>query len=128
VNAALHVWLVRVMGYQGLAFGTSLAALFNAATLLYLLRAQLGGLHVARLLSSVTRITVAAAVMGIAAVAANNSMQAWLPGDAVVLQAVRLAAAIGLAVAVLAGCAWVLRIREFKESVSLVMRRIRRTR
>ena len=34
VNAGLNVMLVRVLGFRGLALGTSIAALFNAATLL----------------------------------------------------------------------------------------------
>ena len=38
VNAGLNVMLVRVLGFRGLALGTSIAALFNAVTLLTLLR------------------------------------------------------------------------------------------
>ena len=34
MNAGLNVMLVRVLGFRGLALGTSIAALFNAATLL----------------------------------------------------------------------------------------------
>ena len=35
VNAGLNVVLVRVLGFRGLALGTSIAALFNAGTLLH---------------------------------------------------------------------------------------------
>ena len=45
VNAGLNVMLVRVLGFRGLALGTSIAALFNAATLLTLLRRELHGIH-----------------------------------------------------------------------------------
>jgi putative peptidoglycan lipid II flippase len=128
VNAGLNIALVQVIGYRGLALGTSLAALFNATVLLYLLHRQLEGLEVRRLLSSVARIAVATAAMALAAVAANNALVVWLPGEAIALQAVRLAAAIGFAVAVLGGAAWLLHIREFKEGVALVTRRLRRTR
>jgi putative peptidoglycan lipid II flippase len=38
VNAALNVALVRVLGFRGLALGTSIAALFNAAALLLQIR------------------------------------------------------------------------------------------
>ena len=41
-----------VMGYRGLALGTSIAALFNATSLLVLLRRDLGGLNERRLLAS----------------------------------------------------------------------------
>ncbi len=44
VNAALNIVLVRFIGYRGLALGTSVAALFNAALLMFLLRRRLGGL------------------------------------------------------------------------------------
>ena len=128
VNAALNVALVRVLGFRGLALGTSIAALFNAATLLYLLRPHLGGLNGPRLLASVSRIVVASAAMGVAAAASYSALASWLPSHAIVVQIVRLAAAIGFALAVLAGAAWLLRIREFNEAVALVARRLRRTR
>ena len=53
--------------------------------------------------------------------------ESWLPGQTIVLQIVRLAGSIGLAVAVLAAAAWALRIREFNEGMSLVARRFKRT-
>jgi putative peptidoglycan lipid II flippase len=127
VNAGLNIALVRVLGYRGLALGTSIAALFNAVTLLYLLRTHLDGLNGGRLLASMARIIVASAAMGAAAAASYSAMTSWLPGDAIAVQIVRLATSIGIAVAVLAGAAWLLRIREFNEGVALVARRLRRT-
>ena len=56
VNAGLNIMLVRVLGYRGLALGTSIAALFNAVTLLTLLRRDLGGLDEKRMISSFVRI------------------------------------------------------------------------
>ena len=44
-NVVLNVTLVRLLGYRGLALGTSLAALFNASVLLVLLRRHLDGLE-----------------------------------------------------------------------------------
>jgi len=55
-------------------------------------------------------------------------MLAWLPGDARVLQILRLAADISVALVVLAGAAWLLRIPEFHESVEMIQRRLRRAR
>jgi putative peptidoglycan lipid II flippase len=128
VNAALNYWLVQVMGYRGLALGTSIAAVFNAGTLLFMLRAQLDGLNGGRLLSSLSRITVASAVMGAAAYGADRMLESWIPGTGEVLQIVRLAIAIGVSLAVLAGSAWLLRIREFNQGLALVTRRLRRSR
>jgi putative peptidoglycan lipid II flippase len=126
INAGLNITLVRVLGYRGLALGTSIAALFNAAVLLALLRGHLGGLQEGRLASSFARVAAASAVMGAVASAADGAVASALPGDGVVLQIVRLASVIGAALVVLAGAAWLLRIREFTDAVSLVTRRLRR--
>ena len=85
------------------------------------------GLNGGRLLSSVLRIAVAAAVMGVAAAVALPTMETWIRGEAIVIQAVRLALVIGFALVVLAASAWVLRISEFKQGVAMVTRRLRRS-
>lgn len=127
VNVVLNVVLVRVMGYQGLALGTSIAATFNAATLLVLLRPRIGGLNGGRVLGSLVRIALAAAAMGVAALGVEAWLAGRLPGDALALQIVRLTLTIGMALVVLAVASWLLRIREFAEGVSLVTRRFRRS-
>jgi putative peptidoglycan lipid II flippase len=126
INAGLNITLVRVLGYRGLALGTSIAALFNATVLLTLLRGHLGGLQEGRLASSFARVAAASAVMGVAASAADGALRSVLPGDGVVLQIVRLASTIGIALVVLAGASWLLRIKEFTDAVSLVSNRLRR--
>src|SRR5688572_6623434 len=127
VNAALNYWLVQVIGFRGLALGTSIAALFNAGTLLFLLRSQLQGLNGAPLFSSVARIALASVAMGAAAFASHRALESWLPGSGEMLQIVRLVLGIGFALLVLAGSAWLLRIREFKQGVAIVTRRLRRS-
>jgi putative peptidoglycan lipid II flippase len=126
INAALTIALVRVLGYRGLALGTSLAALFNAGVLLYLLRRRLGGINGGRLAASLARIGLASVVMGAAAAAASRQLGAWLPGPTLIAQVVRLAVTIGIAVAVLSAAAHLLRIREFRDGVALVTSRFRR--
>ena len=128
VNASLNYVLVQVLSYRGLALGTSIAALFNAVTLLYLLRTHLQGLNEARLLGAIARIVVASTLMGAAAFYSHELLESWLPSHAFVVQTVTLGAAIGLALLVLAASAWMLRIREFNEGVALVARRLRRRR
>jgi putative peptidoglycan lipid II flippase len=127
VNAALNITLMNVMGYRGLALGTSMAALFNAITLVVLLRSHLHGLNERRLLGAIARIGVASALMGAAAFYAHELLQGWLPSHALAIQAVRLGTSIGLALLVLAASAWVFKIREFNEGVAMVVRRLRRT-
>jgi putative peptidoglycan lipid II flippase len=127
VNAMLNITLVRVMGYAGLALGTSIAAIFNAAVLLVLLHRNLHGLNAGRIVSSLVRIVLASAAMGIAAVAMGAWLETLLPGNAIVIQAFRVALTIAVALTVLAASAWLLRIREFNEATGVVMRRLRRT-
>ena len=127
LNVLLNVALVRVMGYRGLALGTSIAALFNAALLMFLLRRRLAGIEGGRVAGSMARIVIASALMGIAAVAADSAAGVWLPGDGLVPQVIRLATTIGTALGVLSAAAYVLRIREFREGVALVARKLRAT-
>jgi putative peptidoglycan lipid II flippase len=128
LNAALNLVLMKWLGYRGLALGTSIAALVNALLLLVLLRRSIHGLDVMRVLGSLARIVVASAAMGAAAAATDRVLLAWLPGDTPLLQILRLAADIAVALLVLAGAAWLLRIPEFHESVEMVGRRLRRAR
>jgi putative peptidoglycan lipid II flippase len=125
-NAALNIMLVRVMGYRGLALGTSLAALFNATLLLVLLTRHLNGLEGGRVLRSLLKITVASALMAAAAAAVEFWSTSILPGDRLVPQIVRLSLAIAVALVVLAAAAHMLHIREFRQGVAMVTRRFGR--
>ena len=125
LNAALNLWLVQVMGYRGLALGTSIAALFNAILLMFLLNRRLDGIEGLRVAGSMARIVIASALMGGAAMAADSVLGVWLPGSGLVVQIVRLTATIGAALGVLSAAAYVLRIREFLDGVALVTRRLR---
>ena len=128
VNATLNIVLVRTMGYVGLALGTSIAAIFNACTLLVLLRRYLHGLEERRVISSLVRISLASVAMGAAAYGVDTWLESALPGQSVLEQAVRLALAIAAALVVLAAAAWLLRIREFNDAMAVIVRRLRRTR
>jgi len=124
-NALLNVWLVGLMGYRGLALGTSIAALVNGALLMFFLRRRLGGIEGGRVSASLARIAIAAAIMGVAAVATDVGTGLWIPGDGLAPQLIRLTTTIGVAVGVLAASAYLLRVREFREAVILVTRKLR---
>jgi putative peptidoglycan lipid II flippase len=126
VNAALNILLVRLLGYRGLALGTSIAALFNAAVLMMLLRRELHGIDGRRIADAFLRIAAASAAMGIATVTTGRVAGIWLPGDAFLLQMVRLSVVIAASLAVLAGAAHLLHIREFRDGMALVARRLGR--
>ncbi len=126
VNIALNLLLVQAMGYRGLALGTSIAALFNAVTLMILLRGRLDGIDGGRIASSLGRVAMAAAIMGVATFGTYSVLDTWMPGSGLGAQIVRLAGTIGVAVVVLGVSAFLLGLREFRDALSLVTRRLRR--
>ena len=125
-NAALSVTLVleTPLSYGGLPLATSIAALFNAGALLFLLRRRLSGIEGWRLTLSILRITTASALMGVAVFAADRLLASRLPDGNFTAEVVRLVAAIGAGMAVLALSAPVLRITEFQMAVSALRRRL----
>lgn len=126
VNIILNVTLVRSFGYRGLALGTSITAILNAALQLFLLRREIHGIEGARIAASFARVIAAAAVMGGVSWITQELMLRVLPGTSLTLQAMRLLVTIGASLAALAGVAQVLRIPEFGEARDLVMRRLKR--
>jgi len=125
-NAALNFALVQVMGYRGLALGTSIAALLNATLLLVMLRRRLRGIDGGAIASALLRIAAATALMGMAAAGADAFLAERVPGAGIVAQLVRVGATIAVALAVLAVSAHVLRVPQFADGVSLITRRLRR--
>jgi putative peptidoglycan lipid II flippase len=124
-NLGLNLALVRAMGFRGLALGTALAAMFNAVALLWLLKRRLGGLEGRRVATSLLKILAASIVMGLAAAYTSSWLTHAVPGDALLWKAVRVAAAIGTGVLALVASARLLRIAEFEEAVTRVLRRLR---
>ena len=94
LNIVLNVILVRQMGYRGLALGTSIAALFNAGVLLYLIRGRIGGLDTPRLLVAFVKIAIVAVVMGIATVGVHTWLLRVWPGPDLLVQLVRVGLSI----------------------------------
>jgi putative peptidoglycan lipid II flippase len=126
VNVALNLALVQALGYRGLALGTAITALLNAATQLFLLGREINGIDGAAIAKSFVRIALASLVMAAAAAGADWLLLWWMPGDTILLQAIRLAWSIGLALLALIAAAWALRIPELAEARALVVRRLRR--
>jgi len=126
VNVVLNVTLVQSLGYRGLALGTSITAILNAAIQLFLLRREIHGLEGTRIAASFARVIVASAVMGGVTWITHELMLDALPGSSLALQIVRLLVTIGVSLAALAGMAQLLRIQEFGEARDLVLRRFKR--
>jgi len=126
VNVVLNVTLVQSLGYRGLALGTSITAILNAAIQLFLLRREIHGLEGTRIAASFARVIVASAVMSGVTWITHELMLDALPGSSLALQIVRLLVTIGVSLAALAGMAQLLRIQEFGEARDLVLRRFKR--
>jgi putative peptidoglycan lipid II flippase len=127
-NVVLNLVLVRLMGFAGLALGTSLAAILNAVIQLVMLRRELGGIETPRIAISVVKASVASVAMAAAAWYADLWLRLQLPGDGILLQTVRVGTAIAIALAVLSAAAWMLRLHEFEEARTMVWRRFQRLR
>lgn len=127
VNLALNLWLNSIMGFVGLALGTAIAANVNAGLLMYLLAKRIGGIESAAIVVTFGKITVASAIMGLAAYYGH----AWLLSiftEATQLQSlIRVLGAISLAIGVLAASAHLLRLREFGAAMSRVLGKLRRS-
>jgi putative peptidoglycan lipid II flippase len=123
-NLALNLVLVRVMGYKGLALGTAIAAIFNAVALLLLLRGRIGGLEGRRIAVSFSKILVASLFMGAAAWFCAEWLESALPGRGEFEKGIRVFASIATGLVVLVASARLLRIAEFDEALSRVVRRL----
>ena len=126
VNLALNLWLNAVYGFTGLALGTAISANVNAGLLLYLLSRRLGGGDFPRILTTLLKTCVAAAVMGVAAYFTEAWLLAQFAEPQVWHRLLRVGGAIGVALAVLAATAHLLRLEEFGAAMSRVLGRLRR--
>ena len=115
LNIILNVVLVQVMGFRGLALGTSIAALANAGVLLFLLRRRLGGLDIDRLMVAFVKIAVAAALMGTVALWVHETMLNIWPHTDTLARIVQVFTSIGAGLLVLIASARLLRIREWEQ-------------
>jgi putative peptidoglycan lipid II flippase len=126
INLVASVALVRVIGFRGLALGTSIAATANAGMLVWLLRRRLNGLDGRRLSVTLVKVTVSALAMAAAVVAIQHTMVRVAPGRHAAAQAVRLGVSIGGGLVTLGATATLLRLAEFAEVVDMVRGRVRK--
>jgi putative peptidoglycan lipid II flippase len=126
LNLILNITFVRLFGFQGLALGTALAALFNSGLLMYLLSRRIQGIDGARVLQTFGKILIASLAMGAAAIVTEAWLDAYLPGMQHTLRAaIRVGMAIGVGLGVLALAATVLRLHEFTAVRSRLLARFR---
>jgi putative peptidoglycan lipid II flippase len=119
-NVALSISLVTWMGFRGLALGTALAAIAHGGVLVLLMRQRLGGLDGRRLAIVLAKVAVASVAMAITSWSIDAVIGGWLPGRQVLMRGIRLIAAIGGGIGVLAAAARWLRIEEFDEALTVL--------
>ena len=124
LNLALNLSLYPLMGFQGLALGTSIAASFNALVLLVVLGRRIGGIEGKRLVVSFWKIVVAAAAMGAVTYLAAHQIRTFMPDRTVVAEMVRVFVPIAIALVVLAAASMALRIEEFGQAMRRVLSRV----
>ncbi len=118
LSVVLNLSLVRVMGFRGLALGTSLAVLANGGALLWLLHRHLGGIERRPLALTFVKTLVAGSVMAAVAVGTEHLLARVVPGPGPVSQVIRLFGAIIAGLGTLTAAAKSLRIREFDDAVA----------
>ena len=127
LNIVLNLILVQVMGFRGLALGTSIAAMVNASLLLFLLRRRLGGLDLARVGATAARVSVAAALMGVAVWVVHGQLVGFVAGSGLIARLTQVFGSIGAGVVVLLVAARLLRLAELEQAMRQLMGRLTRT-
>jgi putative peptidoglycan lipid II flippase len=118
-NVGLSLSLVAWMGFRGLALSTAIAAIAHGGVLVVLMRRRLNGIEGRRLALVLAKVAAAGVAMAITSWGIEAALAGWLPGRQVLMRAIRLIAAIGGGIAVLAAAARLLRIEEFNEALAV---------
>jgi putative peptidoglycan lipid II flippase len=117
-SIVINLLLVRVLGFRGLALGTSLAVLANGGALLLLLHRSLGGIDHGPLALTFMKTIVASSVMAAACVGVEHLLGRVIPGHGMAAQVIRLSGTITAGFTALTAVAKSLRIREFDDALA----------
>jgi putative peptidoglycan lipid II flippase len=134
LNLVLNLVLVRYFSFQGLAMGTAIAALFNAACLFLVLSRRIDGIDGSRVALATGKILIASLAMGAAAYGTEQWLNEVLPQFtslagwmAVTTRAgIRVFGAIAVGVLVLCLAAWALRLQEFMDVARKILSKVKR--
>jgi hypothetical protein len=122
VNLVLSVALMGPLAHAGLALANACASMANFAALFLLLRRRLGRVDAGRILRSLLRTSVAAALMGLAGWALLRG-PLWETGGHTALKAGLFAAAAALCLGIYAGASRLLGSEELSAALALMRRR-----
>ena len=116
LNIALNLVLVTLIGYQGLALGTSVAALANALVLLIVLNRRLEGLNIKQIVTTGVKITIASLVMGSAATLTHSWLLLSWVSDNFLTRFGSITISIGVGLIVLVLTSRLLRLTELDQA------------
>ncbi len=124
VKVAVNLLLIRELGFMGLALGTSVASLLNTLLLLNALKKKLGAFTGLELTASLIKITIASAIMGVAAWSLHAWMTAaWQPFSLAARSTV-LGISISAGILVLLIVSRLLKIEQASEITGFIRRRL----
>jgi putative peptidoglycan lipid II flippase len=125
LNVVINLLFIRMLGFVGLALGTSIAMIANGGVLLMLLRRHLDGLEERTLAISFVKTLIASALMAAVSFGVSRLFNGITAGRGVVVQGMQVFAAISAGVVVLVAAARLLRIRELDEALASVTARLK---
>jgi putative peptidoglycan lipid II flippase len=127
VNFVTALTMIRVfgLGHAGLALSTSAVAITSSVTLFLIMRKRIGGIYGRNLWRTISRVTVASVVMGIAILASSHAVKIWL-GTSKVARLTDLAISIPLGMFVVYFVSRALRVPELDMAVTAVAGPLRR--
>lgn len=126
LNFFLNWYFVRVLGLgvESLALTTSLIALINFALLYLFLKKLVPSIKTALILDTLWRCAIAALVMGSLCYLANKFLLQDLSSMMLILRWLLVGAVIGVVAIVYFGLCYVLGVREARDCIGMVLRRI----
>ena len=124
LNIALNLILVNLIGYQGLALGTSVAAIANALVLLIVLNRRLGGLNIKQIITTGVKIAIASLVMGAAATLTHSWLLLSWASDNFLTRLGSITISIGVGLIVLVMTSRLLRLTELDQAWQQLRRKL----
>jgi putative peptidoglycan lipid II flippase len=125
-NLAFVLALYRSLGFRAIALGTALGSLVNAAILLGAFSRRVGSLRRDGLPSSVIRVTIASAAMGVSAFWSARCLAGLVGVQGLTSQLVTALGPVTLGLVAYLALAWALRVTEMRDLLGAVRRRLAR--
>ena len=129
-NVALNYLFIYYwdLGHRGLALSTAICATGNFLALFVLMKIHSGNLEINRLLGTLLRCGVSAAVLGVVCWLAMTYATSWLLAPAIWKKGMALLGVIGVAAAAYVAACFLLRVDEVRDAFALLARKILRRR